>query len=149
MKPAPTKTTPDEHIHGRGLRMTDQRRAVYDALMGKRDHPTAVEVFMRVKGKMPTISLATVYNCLETLTECGLVKYVHHDREPSRYCPNLQEHAHFFCEDCAGVTDIPLRSKRRAHDIWELPASVSISKHEVSFRGLCAKCAAKKSRLSK
>ena len=39
-------STPDEHIHGRGLRMTDQRRAVYDALMGKRDHPTAVEVFM-------------------------------------------------------------------------------------------------------
>ena len=40
--------SPDETIHGRGLRMTDQRRAVYDALMGKRDHPTAVEVFMRV-----------------------------------------------------------------------------------------------------
>lgn len=131
----------EEHIHGRGLRMTDQRRAVYDALMIQRDHPTAVEVFMRVKTKMPTISLATVYNCLETLTDCGLVKAVNHDREPSRYCPNLAEHAHLFCEGCGGVMDIPLRSRRRPHDIWELPENVAILQHEVSFRGLCPKCA--------
>jgi Fur family peroxide stress response transcriptional regulator len=141
--PTPRSVSPEEHIHERGLRMTDQRRAVYDALMGKRDHPTAVEVFIRVKTKMPTISLATVYNCLETLTECGLVKYVHHDREPSRYCPNLEDHAHFFCEACGGVTDVPLRTKRRPHDIWDLPEGASISKHDVSLRGLCPKCAAK------
>ncbi len=141
-------STPEETIHGRGLRMTDQRRAVYDALMGKRDHPTAVEVFMRVKGKMPSISLATVYNCLETLTGCGLVKSVSHDREPSRYCPNLNEHAHFFCTDCGGVTDIPLRAKRRPHDIWELPGEMHIENSEVAFRGLCPKCAAKSRTLS-
>jgi len=133
--------TPDDHIHGRGLRMTDQRRAVYDALMGQRDHPTAVEVFMRVKTKMPNISLATVYNCLETLTDCGIIKAVNHDREPSRYCPNLAEHAHLFCQSCGGVMDIPLRSNRRPQDIWDLPEDVSVVQHEVSFRGLCPKCA--------
>jgi Fur family peroxide stress response transcriptional regulator len=141
MKPQPHITSPDEHIHGRGLRMTDQRRAVYDALMGKRDHPTAVEVFMRVKTKMPSISLATVYNCLETLTECGLVKHVHHHREPSRYCPNLAEHAHLFCERCGSVTDLPLRMKRRTHEIWDLPVGIVVAQPEISFRGLCVKCA--------
>lgn len=137
-----TAPTPDNHIHGRGLRMTEQRRAVYDALMAQRDHPTAVEVFMRVKTKMPSISLATVYNCLETLTDCGVIKAVNHDREPSRYCPNLAEHAHLFCQQCGGVMDIPLRSNRRLQDIWELPENVSVVEHEVSFRGLCPKCAA-------
>ena len=136
-----TALSPDETIHGRGLRMTDQRRAVFDALMGKRDHPTAVEVFMRVKGKMPSISLATVYNCLETLSDCGLVKSVNHDREPSRYCPNLNEHAHFFCTACAAVTDIPLRSNQQPRDIWDVPADVLIEQSEVAFRGLCPKCA--------
>ena len=48
-KPASHSPSPDEKIHGHGLRMTDQRRAVYDVLMGKRDHPTAVEVFTRVR----------------------------------------------------------------------------------------------------
>src|ERR1700760_3885906 len=110
-------STPEENFHGRGLRMTEQRRAVYDALMVQRDHPTAVEVFMRVKGRMPSISLATVYNCLETLTDCGLVKAVNHEREPSRYCPNLADHAHLFCDSCGGVMDIPLRSERHPHDV--------------------------------
>ena len=55
--------TCDETIHENGFRFTSQRREVYDAIMAKRDHPTAVEVFMRVKEKMPSISLAT--NCLK------------------------------------------------------------------------------------
>jgi len=141
MKPVANAPSPDEHIHGRGLRMTDQRRAVYDAVMGKRDHPTAVEVFIRVKTRMPSISLATVYNCLETLTGCGLVKAVNHEREPSRYCPNLQEHAHLFCDGCGGVMDVPLRNRRHPQDVWEFPEDVVVSHHEVSFRGLCQKCA--------
>ena len=132
----------DETISQNGFRFTEQRRQVYDALMGNPDHPTAVEVFMRVKTRMSSISLATVYNCLETLTECGLVKHVHHFREPSRYCPNLDEHAHLFCEGCGSVTDLPLRQRRRTEDIWAVPSDIVISHHEVSFRGFCPKCAA-------
>jgi Fe2+ or Zn2+ uptake regulation protein len=133
----------DETIHGHGLRMTEQRRAVFDVLMGKRDHPTAVEVFTRVRESVSSISLATVYNCLDTLSACGLVKTVTHEREPARYCPNLEEHAHFFCETCGTVTDIPLRSRKRAQDVWEFPEDISISHHEVSFSGTCPKCAGK------
>lgn len=123
--------------------MTDQRRAVYDVLMGKRDHPTAVEVFTRVRDRVPSISLATVYNCLETLADCGLAKTVIDERGPARYCPNLDEHAHFFCQSCGGVSDIPLRSRRHPEDVWEFPKSLTILRHEVSFRGVCPKCAPK------
>jgi len=135
----------EDAIHGHGLRMTEQRRQVYDVLMAQRDHPSAVEVFTRVKGRMPSISLATVYNCLETLASCGLVKVVSHEREPSRYCANLQPHAHFFCESCSGVLDIPLQPRSRPEDAWILPEQVSISHHETSFRGLCPECAGAKS----
>jgi len=145
---AMTKKTPaqsyDERISEKGFRFTEQRRHVYDALMAKRDHPTAVEVFLRVKTRMSSISLATVYNCLETLTECGLVKHVHHHREPSRYCPNLAEHAHLICERCGSVTDLPLRMKRRTHEIWDLPSGIIVAQPEISFRGLCVKCARQK-----
>ena len=122
--------------------MTEQRRAVYDAVMTKADHPTAVEVFMRTKVVLPSISLATVYNCLETLVECGVVRHVHHDRESSRYCANLEEHAHLFCDRCGSVTDLPLRSRRRAEDMWEMPADSVVTSRDVSFRGLCPSCAA-------
>ena len=141
MKPAPSSPTPDELIHGRGLRMTEQRRAVYDALMEERNHPTAVEVFMKARNRMSSISLATVYNCLETLSSCGLVKTVNLERGPARYCPNIKEHAHFYCDDCGVVLDLPLRSRRHPEDVWELPEQLSITHHEVAFRGVCPKCA--------
>ena len=142
MKPVSSNSTPDDLIHGRGMRMTDQRRAVYDALMEERNHPTAVEVFMKARHRMSTISLATVYNCLEALTSCGLVKTVNLERGPARYCPNIQEHAHFYCDDCGVVLDLPLRSRRHPEDVWELPEQLSITHHEVAFRGVCPKCAA-------
>jgi Fur family peroxide stress response transcriptional regulator len=134
--------TYDETISQKGFRFTEQRRAVYDAVMGKQDHPTAVEVFMRVKNKVPTISLATVYNCLETLASCGLVRHVNHEREPSRYCANLDEHAHLFCSKCGSVTDLPRRGAWSVAEVWDLPQDAVIAQHEVSFRGLCPKCAA-------
>jgi Fe2+ or Zn2+ uptake regulation protein len=141
MKAIPA-TSFDETIAGRGLRMTEQRRGVYEALMAQADHPTAVEVFMRVKGNMPSISLATVYNCLQNLVESGLIRHVHHDRESSRYCANLADHAHLFCDECGSVTDLPLRSTKRTADLWEIPAQAVVSRQEVSFRGLCPACAA-------
>ncbi|HEV7402937.1 MAG TPA: transcriptional repressor [Chthoniobacteraceae bacterium] len=142
MKPTAAIPAYDQTFAGRGLRITEQRRSVYEAIMAKADHPTAVEVFMRVKGTVPSISLATVYNCLETLVECGVVRHVHHDRESSRYCANLEEHAHLFCEACGSVTDLPLRAQRRTEDIWEMPADSVVTSRDVSFRGLCPACAA-------
>ena len=129
--------------------MTDQRRAVYDVLMGERDHPTAVEVFTRVRTKVSNISLATVYNCLDTLTACGLVKTVTHEREPARYCPNLEEHAHFFCESCGAISDIPLRARKQPQDVWDFPSDFSVTHSDVSFSGTCPKCADKSTRTSK
>ena len=129
----------DETIRGGALRDTPQRRHVYDLLLHKRDHPTATEVFLRAKKTMPSISLATVYNSLETLVACQLVKQVHVDREPTRYCPNLDEHGHFVCERCGHVYDIDLAAGR--HEQWNLPKGFTILTHEISLRGLCADCA--------
>ncbi len=125
--------------------MTEQRRVVYETLMAQADHPTAVEIFMRAKPKMPTISLATVYNCLETLVDCRLIRHVHHDRESARYCANLAEHAHLYCYGCGSVTDLPVRNGRKPEDAWQVPGEVIISQRDVSFRGLCAGCAEKQS----
>ena len=117
----------NETISQKGFRFTAQRREVFDALQAQRDHPTAVEVFMRVQRKLPGISLATVYNCLETLTGCGLVRAVHHDRQPSRYCANLEPHAHFFCEECGAVHDVPPADAGLATAGWQMPPGATIT----------------------
>ncbi len=121
-----------------GLRLTPQRRQVYEVLMDKRDHPTATEVFIRAQKQMPSISLATVYNCLETMVGSGLVKAVHVDREPTRFCANLQEHGHFHCTECGHVSDIGFSHTREKG--WKLPSGFLVTQHDVTLRGLCADC---------
>lgn len=127
-----------------GFRMTQQRRVVYDVLHDVYDHPTATEVFMRAKEQMDTISMATVYNCLETLNEAGLVKQVNVDREPTRYCPNLHDHAHFFCGVCGQVQDIEPAEPEAPLSAWNLPQGTTIERVEVAMRGMCTKCATDK-----
>jgi len=135
--------TSDDAITRSGIRLTPQRRYVYEALMEKRDHPTALEVFLRAKSQMPSISLATVYNCLETLTESGLIRQVNCDRDSSRYCANLVPHGHFFCKDCGAVFDVPL--KPSLESTWEVPLGTFVSHAEITLRGLCSACAQKSS----
>jgi Fe2+ or Zn2+ uptake regulation protein len=141
MDPQPPPKPYDATISEGGFRLTRQRREVYEALIETRDHPTAVDVFTRVKVRMPGISLATVYNCLDTLTQCGLVKQVNVDRAPSRFCPNLQAHAHFFCEQCHGVIDVDLPHPEEVARFWKLPSDCLVTHHDITLRGICPTCA--------
>ena len=122
-----------------GLRLTPQRRHVYEVLMEKQGHPTATEVFLRVQRRIPSISLATVYNCLETMVANGLVKAVHVDREPTRFCANLQEHGHFHCTVCGLISDIEF-SRSYGIKEWNLPEGFLVTQQDLTLRGLCAEC---------
>jgi len=118
-----------------GLRATPQREVVYDVLLKKRNHPTADEVFARVKAERPTISLATVYNCLETLVQCDLVRAVNFERGPTRYCPNLRPHAHFHDEQSGKTHDIDLPPALLEKVNSILPPGYEAKSVEIIFRG--------------
>ncbi len=122
-------------LAGNGLRATRQREVVYSVILGKRDHPTADEIFSRVKARMPGISLATVYNCLETLVQCGLLRQVNFERESTRYCPNLSEHAHFHDESTGRIHDIELPAEATSRLRHLLPEGFEAASIELSFRG--------------
>ena len=122
-----------------GQRTTPQRETVFSVLLNQRDHPTADEVYARTKSQMPTISMATVYNCLETLVSCGLVKQVNIEREPTRYCPNLSPHAHFHCRETGRVYDVPVPSGMMQELAGVLPGEYEADSVELVFRGHLAK----------
>ena len=119
----------------RGVRPTRQRTAVYECILTKRDHPTADDILSRVRHTLPTISFATVYNCLETLVSCGLVRQVNFDRSPSRYCPNLSPHAHFKCEKTGEIFDLKLNDSL-VHAIKDaLPPGFVAENFDLTFNG--------------
>ena len=92
---------------------------------------------MRAKKGMPEISMATVYNCLDTLTKSGLVREVNVDPTAMRYCPNMEDHCHFYCDQCGQVYDIDFHGEPGV----ALPKGFQASAYELSIHGACPKCA--------
>jgi Fur family transcriptional regulator, peroxide stress response regulator len=135
----PTRLEPElnEHLARRGFRFTPQREQVYTVLLRERDHPTAEEVFIRAKREMPDISMATVYNCLDALVKCGLVRQVSLERGATRFCPNMNEHGHFYCDRCKSVFDVPLPAGTGI----ELPEGYRAERYDVAIHGRCPACA--------
>src|ERR1039458_5186441 len=124
-----------QRLSDSGLRSTPQREVIYNVLLTKRDHPTAEDVFARVKPEMPMISLATVYNCLETLVHCDLVRAVNFERGPTRYCPNLHPHAHFHDVETGSIHDIELPPDLTEQAKAILPENFNATSVEIIFRG--------------
>lgn len=128
---------------GSDVRMTAARKEIYEVLSGSKDHPTATDVFIRVKPRIPGISLATVYNNLEALTQSGLIRQVNLERAPSRFCANQHEHVHFHCDACGCMLDADVQAEPDPQNHWRLPAGVRVNRLDVTLRGFCPDCAAK------
>ncbi len=144
MKPSGKATEPQltARLAARGLRSTSHREEVYSVLAQRRDHPTAEQVFLRTKEGMPEISMATVYNCLDALVQCGLVREVNLDRGATRYCANMGPHSHFYCDGCGSVYDIDYVGRFRALEL-HLPTGFEAVRYDVSIHGACPECAAR------
>ncbi|SPE53863.1 Ferric uptake regulator, Fur family [Verrucomicrobia bacterium] len=128
-----------ERLATSGFRFTPQREQVYAVLLEQRDHPTAEEVFIRAKGHLPDISMATVYNCLDALVTCGLVRQVTLERGAARFCPNMREHGHFYCDCCENVFDIDWQPGEHI----PLPKGFRGERYDIAIHGRCPACAEK------
>ena len=91
-----------------GLRTTHQREAVYRALCGCASHPTAEELLALVHEIDPEVSLATIYNTLDTLVGCRLARRIPNPSSGGacRFDANTAEHVHLVLED-GRVMDVP------------------------------------------
>jgi Fur family transcriptional regulator, peroxide stress response regulator len=127
----------DQRLARGGFRFTPQREHVYSVLLRERDHPTAEQVFIRAKRQMPDISMATVYNCLDALVKCGVVRQVTLERGAARFCPNMREHCHFYCDACDSVFDIDLPGRIGI----ALPHGYRANRFDIAIHGRCPACA--------
>lgn len=127
----------NERLETGGFRFTPQRQHVYSVLLEKRDHPTAEEVFIRAKRQMPEISMATVYNCLDALVKCGLARQLSLDRGAARFCPNMTEHCHFYCDSCESIFDVALPEPGG----FPLPRGFRAERYDIAIHGRCPACA--------
>ena len=130
---------------GAGLKRTPQRLAILDYLEGNTSHPSAEDIFKAVSKKYQSMSFATVYNTLNTLSQTGGVRELTIDPERRRYDPNTSLHHHLICISCRKIVDVP---EEIGVDLpGEAARDFTILGSHVEFYGQCADCR-KKSKLS-
>ncbi len=129
-----------ERLRAADLQVTRPRLTVYRVLADADDHPTASEIYERVRSSSPGISMATVYNCLDALQEAGLVGVMNEVRDAARYDAVMERHHHLICRSCDRVVDVhdPDLDRLAPDD----DRGFEISDHSVHFHGLCPDCTA-------
>ena len=90
-----------------GIQPTPQRIAVAEYVLNTADHPTADEVWTKVRDRCPTLSRATVYNTLNLFAEKGLLKTQPLKEGVVVFDPHVTPHHHFIDDETGKVYDIP------------------------------------------
>lgn len=130
-----------EQLKAQGRRVTPQRRAIIQALLEDDAHPTADQIFTRVRQVMPDISQATVYNTLRELVEMDVLHELNLGLGERHYDFAAANHAHLVCLGCGRVEDALCDcstltlSLEQAHGFHVLDCNVI-------FRGYCPACTA-------
>ncbi|MBC5775293.1 transcriptional repressor [Pontibacter sp. KCTC 32443] len=89
-----------------GLKATHQRIVVLEAVTELHGHhPTAEEVYQKLKPANPSISLGTVYKTLDTFAEAELIKRVLTEEGGKRFDTNSSTHSHIYCSNTREIID--------------------------------------------
>ena len=99
-----------------GMRCTQQRVALYEALMGCKSHPTADELFHMVQPHIGGLSLATVYNALEAFSEAGMCLKLPTTSGSVRYDGDTSDHLHVRFRDTDKIADVPSKLGQKLLD---------------------------------
>ncbi len=94
-----------EKLQEKGLKVTPQRVAIYDAIVKLNNHPTAENVIEYIKANHPNISVGTVYKVLDSLVENNLLKKVKTEKDIMRYDAVLANHHHLYCAETDRIED--------------------------------------------
>lgn len=126
-----------------GVRATHQRREIFREVARTDEHPDAETIYKRVRKRMPTVSLDTVYRTLSLLEEKGLLKRLELFSGRTRFDANTQPHHHFICTQCGLVRDFTSEQMDALARPNEVRSWGEVRSVNVQLRGICSACRAK------
>ncbi len=129
------------------LRMTNQRKIIFEELQKSRQHMTADELYRIVRKKMPRISLATVYRNLELLSESGLIAKLEVSGRRKCFDGDMVAHDHVSCVQCHRVDNLFLDKGKEDYPSHGVVDGYIIKGHRLEFVGLCPVCQKKNRKL--
>ena len=130
-----------DRLASSGHRLTPQRLFILEALVADSSHPTAEELFARVRQTCPTTSLATIYKTLETLKQMGEVLELEFSDGSNHYdALRPAAHPHVICERCGRIEDVELDGISHLQARAMQGSGYRLQSHRIEFYGLCRGC---------
>lgn len=134
-----------ERFKAAGFKITPQRLAVFRLLDGNKSHPTAEDIFAKLRREYPNISYTTVYNILKSIVRIGGIQELVIDRDRVHYDPDISLHHHALCTKCGKIIDVmmPLKIPKLPKELSTQFNSIS---YQINFYGTCRACEMKETR---
>ncbi|MCF8094921.1 MAG: transcriptional repressor, partial [Desulfobacteraceae bacterium] len=122
------------------MRHTRQRKLIFDCLRQTNSHPTASEIYDRVRRDLPRISLGTVYRNLENLCSLGLARKIETFGGQKRFDTTVEDHMHAICTRCGKVRDIKEGPEINPEDLKRIDSGFKITGVRIDVLGICPEC---------
>ena len=138
----------ERYLQSRGLRRTQERFAILDAIYSIEGHFTMEELMDIMNASKFHVSRATLYNTMDLLSDAHLV--IRHKFDNSAQYErsfNVNTHFHRICMSCGRGSEVRDEKLRQAIENAHSKGFTIV--HSAFYMyGICSKCVASKRRLS-
>jgi len=128
-------------LREREYRLTPQRVALLRLLAASDGHPSAAQLYDRLKDQFPTTSPGTIYKTLNLLKDLDEVLELGFSNDDNRYDGSKPyPHPHLICIRCQKIVDAEVSLAQNLVQEVTRQSSYQIVGHRLDFYGLCPDC---------